>query len=203
MNVRGAFLHVIGDLLSSVAVIVAAVVIRFTGLNVVDPLLSALIGLVIVIGAVRLLKAAADILLEAAPAGRRPGGSPVRPAHDRNGEGLHDLHVWSLFLRSSCAQRAPDREDQMTAQSDRVLERAADIWMSRFAHRPYHRCIEARPSGDLPHDGTPAVIPRGARRRGRFQVHRFGGRRSASCSSRTPASRMAASQSAGLCDHWP
>ncbi|MFL5321119.1 MAG: cation diffusion facilitator family transporter, partial [Myxococcaceae bacterium] len=96
LNVRSAFLHVLGDTLSSVGVIVGAVIMWFTGWYIVDPIISAVISVVIVIGAWKLMKDAVDILLEAVPAHvdmeavrqimvKVPGVSAV-----------HDLHVWTI-----------------------------------------------------------------------------------------------------------
>ena len=63
LNLRGAYLHVLGDLLGSVGVIAAALVIRFTGWNTADPLISILLALSILGGAWRLVKESAQVLL--------------------------------------------------------------------------------------------------------------------------------------------
>lgn len=69
LNVRGAVLHVLGDLLGSVAAIIAAIVIMKTGWMPIDPLLSVLVAGLILVSAWRLIKDSAHILLEGAPAG--------------------------------------------------------------------------------------------------------------------------------------
>ena len=96
LNTRGAFLHVLGDLLGSVATIVAAVVIALTGWYVADPILSVLIGGLVVFGAWSLLRESVDVLLEAAPSGVVV--ADVRRAMDAvpGVEGVHDLHVWTV-----------------------------------------------------------------------------------------------------------
>lgn len=96
LNTRGAFLHVLGDLLGSVATIVAALVIAFTGWYAADPLLSVLIGGLVVFGAWSLLRESVDVLLEAAPRGMVV--ADVRRAMDAvpGVEGVHDLHVWTV-----------------------------------------------------------------------------------------------------------
>jgi cobalt-zinc-cadmium efflux system protein len=96
LNVRGAYLHVVGDALGSVGALTAAVVIRLTGWTVADPIASILLSFLILIGAWRLLRESADILLEVAPAhisldvvkGRMLGVDGVRA--------VHDLHVWTV-----------------------------------------------------------------------------------------------------------
>jgi cobalt-zinc-cadmium efflux system protein len=96
LNTRGAFLHVLGDLLGSVATIVAALVIAFTGWYAADPILSVLIGGLVVFGAWSLLRESVDVLLEAAPRGMVV--ADVRRAMDAvpGVEGVHDLHVWTI-----------------------------------------------------------------------------------------------------------
>jgi len=96
LNVRAALLHVMGDALGSVAAIVAGGVIYFTGWAPIDPLLSLLIGGLILSSSVRLLKEALHGTLDGVPAhidlddlGRRLAGVPgVRE--------VHDLHVWPI-----------------------------------------------------------------------------------------------------------
>ena len=96
LNTRGAFLHVLGDLLGSVATIAAALIITFTGWYAADPILSVLIGGLVVFGAWSLLRESVDVLLEAAPRGVVV--AEVRRAMDAvpGVEGVHDLHVWTV-----------------------------------------------------------------------------------------------------------
>ena len=96
LNIRGALLHVMGDALGSVAAIVAGGVIYFTGWTPIDPLLSLLIGGLILSSSIRLLKEALHGTLDGVPAhinlgelGRSLAGVPgVRE--------VHDLHVWPI-----------------------------------------------------------------------------------------------------------
>ena len=96
LNTRGAFLHVLGDLLGSVATIAAALIITFTGWYAADPILSVLIGGLVVFGAWSLLRESVDVLLEAAPRGVVV--AEVRRAMDAvpGVVGVHDLHVWTV-----------------------------------------------------------------------------------------------------------
>ena len=95
-NTRGAFLHVVGDLLGSLGAIVAALVMLATGWYLADPLLSAGIGLLILWGSWRLLRESVDVLLEATPA--HLDASEVRAVMERvvGVAGVHDLHVWTV-----------------------------------------------------------------------------------------------------------
>jgi cobalt-zinc-cadmium efflux system protein len=96
LNTRGAFLHVVGDLLGSMATIIAAVVMATTGWYAADPILSAVIGGLVVFGAWSLLKESVDVLLESAPRGMVV--ADVRQAMEAKPgvEGVHDLHIWTV-----------------------------------------------------------------------------------------------------------
>ncbi|WP_181181537.1 cation diffusion facilitator family transporter [Mesorhizobium sp. B3-1-6] len=104
LNMRGAILHVLGDLLGSAAAIVAAIIILATGWTPIDPILSVLVSLLILSTAWSLMREAANVLLE---------GVPARLDRDviaRDIEGavkgvreVHHMHVWSLDGTSNMA----------------------------------------------------------------------------------------------------
>ena len=96
INLRSAFLHVLGDAISSVGVIAAAILIRFTNAVWLDPLISIFIGLIIVVSAWRILRTSIHILLE-----RVPDGLSIKQIHESLQslpvvENIHDLHIWNL-----------------------------------------------------------------------------------------------------------
>jgi cation diffusion facilitator family transporter len=96
LNLRGAWLHLLGDALGSVAALVAALIIRFGGSSAVDPLASFIVVIILVFGALRLLKDALVVLLEAAP--KHVSVHAVRELV-RGVPGVldvHDLHLWTL-----------------------------------------------------------------------------------------------------------
>ncbi len=96
LNVRSAFLHVLGDTLSSVGVIAAGLVILLTGWRWADPLVSVLIGAVILLGSLRLLRETLHILVEGAPDGVS-AGQINRALQDVPGvRDVHDLHIWTV-----------------------------------------------------------------------------------------------------------
>ncbi|MGH7690336.1 MAG: cation diffusion facilitator family transporter, partial [Gemmatimonadaceae bacterium] len=125
LNVRGAYLHVLGDLLASVGTVVAAVVIRWTGWLPADSLASVFTTLLIMRGAWSLLRESVDVLLEGAP-----GHIPLESVRSRleaipGVESVHDLHVWTVTSGLVAASahalvRDPDRHQD-------VLERAHDV----------------------------------------------------------------------------
>ena len=96
ISVRGAFLHVVGDTLSSLGVIVGAGLMYWTGWLLIDPIISVCISAVIIWGAFRLVRDAVDVLLEAVPA--HVDLSAVRQLMSKVAgvTAVHDLHVWTI-----------------------------------------------------------------------------------------------------------
>jgi len=96
LNERGAYLHVLSDALGTLGTLVAAAVIVATGATIADPIVSALIALLILLGAWRLTRESVDVLLEATP-----GNISLSEVHDciaslRGVTSVHDLHVWTV-----------------------------------------------------------------------------------------------------------
>lgn len=96
LNVRAAALHVFGDVGASVGVIVAGLVILFTGWMPIDPLLSIGIAVLIAFGAWSILRETADILLESTPKGINLSALVDDMKRVPEVENVHDLHVWSI-----------------------------------------------------------------------------------------------------------
>ena len=96
LNLRGARLHLLGDTLGSVAALVAAIVIKFGGPSSADPIASFLVAAILVIGAIRLLRDALLVLLEAAPPHLDVGRIRTIISAEPGVVDVHDMHVWSL-----------------------------------------------------------------------------------------------------------
>ena len=96
LNVRGAYLHVLSDTVSSVGVVIAGVLIIVTGNYIFDPIMSALIGVFIFIGCLRLIRESTHILMEAVP----PHIDLLKVSNDirkiPSVKEVHDLHIWSI-----------------------------------------------------------------------------------------------------------
>lgn len=96
LNMRGAYLHVLGDLLGSVGAIGAAVVVLATGWSPADPIISVVIALLILVSAWNLVKEATEVLLESAPA-HIDVAAVLEDLRDIEGlEEIHDVHIWTL-----------------------------------------------------------------------------------------------------------
>ena len=96
LNVRSAFLHVVGDAVSSVGVILAAGLIWLTGWQWVDPVMSILIGGMIAFSAYRVLRGSLHILVEGVPEGLSIAEITKTVQRIPGVENIHDLHVWNI-----------------------------------------------------------------------------------------------------------
>jgi cobalt-zinc-cadmium efflux system protein len=96
LNVRAALLHVIGDLLGSVAALVSGVVISFTGWTPIDPILSLFIVLLILFSSLRLLREVVHTLMEGVPLHMDLAEVGEAMAATEGVISIHDLHIWSL-----------------------------------------------------------------------------------------------------------
>ena len=96
LNLRSAFMHLMGDVLSTVGAVAAGIVIRFTGLNWLDPLVSIFIGLLILWNAWGILRESVNILMEATPADVDVEAVVDSILHVEGVRGVHDLHIWSI-----------------------------------------------------------------------------------------------------------
>ncbi|WP_110928931.1 cation diffusion facilitator family transporter [Bacillus massiliglaciei] len=115
LNIRSAFLHVIGDMLGSVGAIIAALLIYFLGWSAADPVASIIVSCLIAVSGWRVVKDSVHILME---------GTPVQINLEELKEGIlqlekvndiHDLHVWTItsgFLSASCHIVITEDRDQ-------------------------------------------------------------------------------------------
>jgi cobalt-zinc-cadmium efflux system protein len=105
LNVRSAFIHILGDALSSVGVIIAGLLTLFTRWEIFDPLISILIGLFILWSSWSIIKETTNVLLEGIPAGLDMVSLMRDLMAIENVKSVHDLHVWTLgsnYLVLSC-----------------------------------------------------------------------------------------------------
>jgi cobalt-zinc-cadmium efflux system protein len=96
LNTRGAYLHILGDLLGSFGALVAGIVIMLTGWLPIDPILSVLLSMMILVGAWRLVKESTDVLLEAVPGNVSMADVQQGMLNVAGVSAVHDLHVWAV-----------------------------------------------------------------------------------------------------------
>ena len=131
LNVRGALLHVAGDLLGSIAAIVGAIVIMYTGWLQVDPILSVLVSLIILRSAWSLTFESAHILLEGAPHNLDLDKVTHDLEHIEGVVDIHHAHLWSLDGRRSMMTMHARIKD--TAAGPAVVARIKALLHDRYA----------------------------------------------------------------------
>ena len=123
LNIRGAALHVAGDLLGSVAAIVAALVIIYTGWTPIDPILSVAVAILILKSAWSLVKRSAHILLEGAPEWLDVAAMQERVVAGVPGVGeIHHVHIWGLTPQELILTMHMTVVDAARSQSDVVRD---------------------------------------------------------------------------------
>jgi cobalt-zinc-cadmium efflux system protein len=131
LNVRGAFLHIVGDTLSSVGVLVAAGVIALTGWTRLDAIVSMGIAVVIVITSFSLLREVIEVLLEAAPRGIDTDLVRQAICAVDGVDGVFDLHIWSI-TSGMPALSAHVVVSDPEADRDALLMRIHELLRDRF-----------------------------------------------------------------------
>ena len=132
LNVRGAFWHVISDTISSVGVIVAGIIIATTGWPYADPLVAMVIGVIILVGALRLVRDFVDILMEAVPRHIQIE-DVVQQIKLVPGVGeLHDIHVWTITSGIVALSAHVMIEDQMISLSTEVRDNVNRMLADRY-----------------------------------------------------------------------
>ncbi len=157
LNLQGAMRHVIADALGSVGAISAALIIIFTGWRYADPLISILIGILVLASSRTLLRDSMNILLEASPRGIDPNEVGRTMVATEGVHEVHDLHIWTITSgfpalaahvlvgrQENCHDRRRDLEtilerdfgiEHTTLQVDHVGDHHADLQNLKFRSR--------------------------------------------------------------------
>ncbi len=132
INIRSAFVHMLGDALGSIAIVLGAVAIRYTGWVRVDPILSILIALLIVWTAWDIIRESLNILLEGLPRGIHLADVARSMGEVKGVLGVHDLHIWSLGSSTHALSCHVLIEDVPPSESDTVLRSLNALLEGRF-----------------------------------------------------------------------
>ena len=149
INIKAAFWHIIGDTMSSVGVIIAAVIIYFTGWNIADPILAVVIGIVILWGAVRIVKESVDILLESVPQHIEIEKVTAAVKSIPGVEDLHDIHIWTITSGIYALSAHLSITDQTVSQSCDILTKVNEVLAEDFniTHTTLQLECESCPTG--------------------------------------------------------
>jgi len=133
INVRAAFLHMIGDTLSSVGVVAGAVAIYMKGWTFLDPILSVILCIPIVIWSYRLIMESVGILLEATPKGIDVGEVETAIMDIANVRLVHDIHIWTLTSGVYAMSAHVVVEDLHISESAALLEDINRVLLKKFS----------------------------------------------------------------------
>jgi cobalt-zinc-cadmium efflux system protein len=123
INIRAAFVHMLGDALGAVAIIAGAIAIRYTGLTYIDPALSIALGLLIIYTAWDIAQESVNILLEGLPRGLELNSVTQRMRDVEGVLDVHDLHIWSLGSSTHALSCHVLIEDMPPSESEGILKR--------------------------------------------------------------------------------
>ena len=162
LNVRGAYLHVLSDLLGSVAAIAAALCARYFGWLLADPVASILMTALIVRGSWKLVRESVDILLESTPA--HIDVEEVRHALEAidDVESVHDLHVWTLTSGVvAMSAHAVVREAAVHQPAlEAMTARAGEMGIHHTTIQLEKRALADCPPGGVPDPPLPFAVHR-------------------------------------------
>ena len=127
INIRAAFIHMLGDAVGAAAIIAGAVVIRYTGWLYVDPLLSIALGALILYTAWDITRESLNILLEGLPRGIELARVTNAMSAVEGVLDVHDLHIWSLGSSTHALSSHVLIDDMPHSASDTILKRIHDV----------------------------------------------------------------------------
>ena len=127
LNIRAAFVHMLGDAVSSVGIIAGAIAIHFTGLAIIDPVLSVLIGVLIIWTAWDIIQESLNVLLEGLPRGMELEDVTGSMRQIDGVIDVHDLHIWSLGSSAHALSCHVLIEDMPPSESTAILQRINDV----------------------------------------------------------------------------
>ncbi|MBM3706018.1 MAG: cation transporter, partial [Actinobacteria bacterium] len=133
LNVRSAFIHMLGDTGSSIGVVIGSVVIYFTGYYIIDPIFSVIIAVLILVWSFSLIKDSIRILMESTPREINLNALKVSLLElDPKINDMHDLHVWEITTGMYCMTAHIVIEDMNVSESEKILEKISDFLQEKY-----------------------------------------------------------------------
>jgi cobalt-zinc-cadmium efflux system protein len=132
LNIRGAFLHIVGDALSSVGVIIGGIIILYTGWYLIDPILSMLISLVIIYGSWALVKESVNILLESVPAHIDIDVVASEMAKIKGVREAYHIHAWTITSGVYAMSAHVLIDDQPVSGCRNIVDEIKELLADKF-----------------------------------------------------------------------
>ncbi len=150
LNIRAAYIHMLGDMFSAFGVVLAGVFVHFTGSMLADPVVSVLIGLFILWSSWGILREAVDILLEATPYGIDMQKVEKSICAVQGVRAVHDLHVWTISSNLIAASCHITVSEQSISDGQQVMRAVVDELKKSF--NITHSTIQVEVEGCEPND---------------------------------------------------
>jgi cobalt-zinc-cadmium efflux system protein len=156
INIRGAFIHMLGDLVGAAAIVVGALIIRVSGWMQIDPALSVLISVLIIWTAWDITRESLNILLEGLPRGIELKNVTEAVRRIDGVLDIHDLHIWSIGSNSHAMSCHVLIADMPPSQSEHILHRLNHMLGDKF--HVHHTTVQFE-HASCAISGTGCVIP--------------------------------------------
>jgi cobalt-zinc-cadmium efflux system protein len=133
LNVRSAFIHMLGDTGSSVGVVIGAFIIYFTGFYIIDPIFSIIIAILILIWSISLIRDSVRILMESTP--KNISVADLKSgviAQNAKVKDIHDLHVWEITSNMYCMTAHMVIEDMNVSQTQQLLDEVSQYLLEKY-----------------------------------------------------------------------
>ncbi len=156
LNVRAAFVHMLGDALGFLRIMVGAVLIHFTKWEGIDPILSLLIGVLIIWSAWGIIKESLNILLEGLPQGLQLNSVIAEMGKVAGVIDVHDVHIWTLGTNAHALSCHIQIADMPPSESESILKQINEVLCGYHIHHTTvqfeHAKCESECSILVPHE---------------------------------------------------
>ncbi len=132
LNVRAAFFHMLGDTFSSIGVIIGAIVIYYTNWFIVDPIISVMICILILIWSYKLVMESVDVLLEATPKGIDVDEVITSLKQIPGVDDAHDIHIWTITSGMYSMSGHIDTKDMMISETTKLSKEINRVLGKKF-----------------------------------------------------------------------
>lgn len=150
LNVRSVYMHMLGDAISAAGVVVAGLVVAFTGASIADPIVSILIGILILWSSWGILKESVNVLLEGIPEGMDMAAVEQTIGGVHGVLAVHDLHVWTVGSGMVCCSCHVMVNEQSVRSGENVLRAVTEELEHHFGVA--HTTIQVEVEGCEPND---------------------------------------------------
>lgn len=156
LNIRAAFIHMLGDALGSAGIMIGAVLIYFTKWQGIDPILSLLIGILIIWSAWGIIKESLNILLEGLPQGLELNSVIAEMGKVTGVIDVHDVHIWTLGTNAHALSCHIQIADMPPSESESILKEINEVLCGYHIHHTTvqfeHAKCESECSILVPHE---------------------------------------------------